>query len=1839
MANKSRTEGGSMAQPLTDAKSAHASIAAESQREDGGVPLLAEIDCQQPIPQEPLTTKLPHECSIKSEDSNPYLAGELVEGQDHSTKKVPIEDWAAVLIQGQKGFKLEASFDHVPTGYYNIVWTIRRQDLFRIKGAFQIRVIVEYEKEPWHKARYEFKHKKRSIKKALKETGWQPLTSTERIQVHPHIGGANITVVLNRSSKVEGFGIQFEKVELKKAAMTTPGRFNKEIVANPDFRVHASDDPSFEVISRLEYSREGHYLAALIILKHAVKVQVWDIRDVQNSHNENIAYRGAVVSIPHKHARHLAIGMAISPSGDQIAVFQEPRIGRWEANSTIDSAEFRLRVFRNPLVKQDCVVVDMKEGSSAGLNAKNTTQKLQEIDLEFKFLHNMIGYGQFVSFAEHDDEDDDSLPTPRRRQPARIHAHVTKFLRQRKKSREMKPSLFVSCNGYYLDVFDSSSPKWAHLQTIELNNLSPLYSRRFTCESMMELIAGDRLLWFENGNRCCSVWDIMTGTNVSHIETTPVKLNDVRGNNTLSVSPNYEYLAIAGADGSISTYMIDSGVRLDKRKFPGATIEYIGFHGNQSDELFVFVRDTLTRELKWFILDPFKLRSERPTRAIPVPTKDGAIMAPFKDAGSDDRNLVCVPNGPDIEFFWTSSKPKASAQTHEGDQSASTLVPEITTVSIEADKNDVISYEIKTVVFTIKNATGTNEPRPAQGIEIYMSKDGSDGQSLERIFAMVPEPWVWLDLEEDAVKQPRPLSAFFLPCKKRFAIIGSYTVQIWNLPLKTESKCTLYCYWSQPLAQPQGDLKRLPNFYRSIRSGQFHQDSSGRQWISVNLGSKKYQQIEKFEVCSHGMEKSLVLQYCIQSIYFLAATHLFASTGGNLDDIKVTSRSGIIDFNEQARSIKRFVQDRINKTIPVKGLDVYHLERPTLLSAPTSENIEQQPTESSLNLERAKKDTSDNTKRTSILLRLVDPDYFLVSNASFIVAILGSGDCNWIPPQDIKLNPVLKAAKSGNTNLTQSLIDYCVLMTRKHHPYYMLPVVQSIEVLAEHFPDMLKDTLLKVSYVPALPYALSTSRIYMFRRRWNIHLGPIETALEFLKILQPRGDDDVASRPVYQMQPYLNARRIPDGANRIKIFPKDTTGSHSSSGNSSNGTGNHIHDLERITGRRPAADESSRSKRAMIATMYDRQVFVAPFPCFSTYADPNSTDNRATYFSRLAGRNFFESPAMKATLVFRWYRYGFVFWLMRFLYLFAFYLIFTVITAHVIAISSNPTTADDINKRYLSVPWKGLILANAIMGAPLLLLEVWQMVREGWLTYTSSLFNFVDCLSVSLVIVSNSLLLVNSNRNPADDGGRGPHQVWVVGFSILIMYLHLMFELRVIRSLGIFVNIIISITKKIFIFFILFTVLIVGFSHTLMYSTHTHQVPCVPGSEGCDLTEGATKYPDGFFKAVAATYFFIGGRWDPLDDELDKPNDVAFHIIMIVFLFFLVILLMNTLIAIMNMAYEECREEGEMAWLKQWSQVLDEIAHTFLTPWQKQTYLPDYVYYEATMREVMSFNEENGLTNLENSGVGGGAAAAKMEGGKYTFVAIDREELSSTMQGTWSLPGTLKKAPSPQIPQPEQLPESSSTLVQPSFSIPNSSPSGATDEVATSSEQVTAREAVPATVTKPAESFSAMYEDYYERYENLQSRFDHILEEEFETLEATEDCTSHEHNQQEHAEAKDRLEDELKVMLTTARELSEEMKRTLVDNQVPLEENESRREATSSPQPAASTDPTDAEIEISSPLPPASPLSDTTAPLPLPTGSDESSQNHLTLDMVRLRELYFSVLELERNIDQEYNPM
>lgn len=92
--------------------------------------------------------------------------------------------------------------------------------------------------------------------------------------------------------------------------------------------------------------------------------------------------------------------------------------------------------------------------------------------------------------------------------------------------------------------------------------------------------------------------------------------------------------------------------------------------------------------------------------------------------------------------------------------------------------------------------------------------------------------------------------------------------------------------------------------------------------------------------------------------------------------------------------------------------------------------------------------------------------------------------------------------------------------------------------------------------------------------------------------------------------------------------------------------------------------------------------------------------------------------------------------------------------------------------------------------------------------------------------------------------------------AITLHEIEQLFELRVFKQLGIAVNIIFNITQRIVGFFMIFAIVLVGFTHALLYTLHTRTYhPCEDNS--CDDTDYITSYPTGFFQAFSATYFFL----------------------------------------------------------------------------------------------------------------------------------------------------------------------------------------------------------------------------------------------------------------------------------------------------------------------------------------------------------------------------------------------
>jgi len=81
-------------------------------------------------------------------------------------------------------------------------------------------------------------------------------------------------------------------------------------------------------------------------------------------------------------------------------------------------------------------------------------------------------------------------------------------------------------------------------------------------------------------------------------------------------------------------------------------------------------------------------------------------------------------------------------------------------------------------------------------------------------------------------------------------------------------------------------------------------------------------------------------------------------------------------------------------------------------------------------------------------------------------------------------------------------------------------------------------------------------------------------------------------------------------------------------------------------------------------------------------------------------------------------------------------------------------------------------------------------------------------------------------------------------------------ELRAIRPLGIAVNIISSMARRIGWYFLIFFFIFVAFTHSLLYILHNRRYKPCEGKD-CENTDNPSSYPTDFGRALSATIFFL----------------------------------------------------------------------------------------------------------------------------------------------------------------------------------------------------------------------------------------------------------------------------------------------------------------------------------------------------------------------------------------------
>ncbi|KAF9354230.1 hypothetical protein BGX34_011147, partial [Mortierella sp. NVP85] len=223
-------------------------------------------------------------------------------------------------------------------------------------------------------------------------------------------------------------------------------------------------------------------------------------------------------------------------------------------------------------------------------------------------------------------------------------------------------------------------------------------------------------------------------------------------------------------------------------------------------------------------------------------------------------------------------------------------------------------------------------------------------------------------------------------------------------------------------------------------------------------------------------------------------------------------------------------------------------------------------------------------------------------------------------------------------------------------------------------------------------------------------------------------------------------------------------------------------------------------------------------------------------------------------------------------------------------------------------------------------------------------YNFLDVLAFSLPLAASIRQLTMIQR----EDGQGNSQI--LSFSVLAIFLHMLFELRIYKSVCKFVTIIQQAVTEIRAFFVIFAGGILAFAIATLHLLHA----CA--YDGCVRPE--TTFPDNFLRAVSSVYFFMGGRWDPVSENFDSDN-VGFHVMMFLFFFTSVVLMLNVLIALINVAFNKGDDGWRLAWIESRLRYIEAAENmSYHIPGFRQTYdfFPNEIYFSVTPTEVQEIN-------------------------------------------------------------------------------------------------------------------------------------------------------------------------------------------------------------------------------------------------------------------------------------------
>ncbi|KAG0302447.1 hypothetical protein BGZ98_007492 [Dissophora globulifera] len=321
---------------------------------------------------------------------------------------------------------------------------------------------------------------------------------------------------------------------------------------------------------------------------------------------------------------------------------------------------------------------------------------------------------------------------------------------------------------------------------------------------------------------------------------------------------------------------------------------------------------------------------------------------------------------------------------------------------------------------------------------------------------------------------------------------------------------------------------------------------------------------------------------------------------------------------------------------------------------------------------------------------------------------------------------------------------------------------------------------------------------------------------------------------------------------------------------------------------------------------------------------------------------YFGNPAIAALVAFKWNTMGFRYWLIRFIFQCLHYVLILVAAILQVYLADTKILF-------------GVFVAIIVMAAIFTWLEILQAI-QAWNKYrrhanepnelvTSSPYNFLELVAFLVPMAASVDQIVIILQNDQHGNAR------LLSFSL--------YELRINQNICKYVTIIQHAVAEMRVFFFIFAAGIVVFTIGMLHLLHACPVGGCPSVDDGSTDTDKPGFPTHFLHALSSTYFFMGGRYDDVNDKFNS-DDWAFHIMMVTYFFCTVIVMLNVLIALINVAFTKGGDGWRLAWVASRMRYIEAAENmSYLIPGYRESHncFPKEIYFSSTPQKVKVYQE------------------------------------------------------------------------------------------------------------------------------------------------------------------------------------------------------------------------------------------------------------------------------------------